>query len=62
MEPKVMNFIYQATNLVASGKFNSEVEHCLAGAIERELLAINPHSGMEKRQPSKCTGLASELA
>ena len=43
MEPKELRFIYQAMNLLASGKFDPETEHCLADAIARELFAINPH-------------------
>jgi hypothetical protein len=41
MKPNSIEFIYQAMNVIASGKHDPETEQCLSDAIEGELLAMN---------------------
>ena len=36
-----IEFIYKATNAIASGKHDPETEQCLSDAIEEELRVIN---------------------
>lgn len=41
MKTNSLQFIYQAINAIATGKYCAEIEEMLSDAIEQKLLAIN---------------------
>lgn len=41
MKTNSIQFIYQAINAIATGKYCAEIEELLSDAIEQKLLAVN---------------------